>query len=424
MSSLIYYYAYGFFYVKINWLNFNNKKQKQGEYFMNMTFDFTIPSKILFGQNTLSRLHTEKLPGKKAMLVISSGKSVHKYGYLSAVENELKQAGVEYEIYDKILANPILEHVTEAAAIAREKACDFVVGLGGGSVLDAAKAIALMATNEGNLWDYMGGTGKGQYPKVAPLPFVAITTTAGTGTEADPWYVITNENTNEKIGSGYFEYTFPVLSIVDPTLMLSVPPSFTAYQGFDALFHSAESCINKNNNPINEALALGAISLVAKYLPTAIKDGSDIVARENVALANTMAGMTESLAGCTSEHSMEHPLSGHNPHLPHGAGLIMLSKAYFTYWADRHIVDEQLIKMAKALGKEDATSPYDFVDMLVKLQKACGVADLKLSDYGIKKEDIPMYAKDAYSSMGGLFEVDPAPMPFEDCVKIYEESYR
>ncbi|MDD2394951.1 MAG: iron-containing alcohol dehydrogenase, partial [Sphaerochaeta sp.] len=196
---------------------------------------FYLPTRIIFGSHSLQKLSEQKLPGKRALIVISSGKSTRSFGYLEQVEKQLDAAKVSYEIYDKILPNPILTHVTEGAQLTREKGCDFVIGLGGGSVIDSAKAIAIMATNEGNLWDYIhGGSGKGRPMTKKPLPIVAITTTAGTGTEADPWLVITKEETNEKIGYGNDD-TFPVLSIVDPTLMVSVPPHLTAYQGFDAL---------------------------------------------------------------------------------------------------------------------------------------------------------------------------------------------
>ncbi len=389
-----------------------------------MTFNYYMPTKILFGRGQLGNLHTEKMPGNKALIVISCGNSVKKYGYLEKLENELNLSGVEYEIYDKILPNPLNTQVEEGAKIAKENNCDFVIGLGGGSVLDATKAIAIMAKNGGRLWDYVGnGTGKGIVPKNRPLPIIAITTTAGTGTEADPWMVITNAETKEKIGFG-FENTFPVISIVDPELMLTVPEKLTAFQGFDALFHSTEGYINRFNNPLNDITALKAIELVAKFLPTAVKNGEDIEARENVALANTLAGMVESMAGCTSEHSMEHPLSAHNQELEHGAGLIMISDEYYSYWAKRGVVNDRLINMAKLLGKADASDPMDFVEALKDLKKACGVADIKMSDYGIREEDLPMYTKDAYETMPGLFKVDPADMPFEDCLEIFKKSYR
>ncbi len=389
-----------------------------------MNFNYYMPTKLLIGRGQIKNLHSEKMPGKKALIVTSNGTSVKKYGYLDTLQNELKLAGVAYEVFDKVAPNPTNKQVDEGGAFIKKTNCDFVVALGGGSVIDAAKGMAMMGANDGEYWDYvLAGTGGKKPVKNKALPIIAITTTAGTGTEADPWLVITNDDTNEKIGFGYNDM-FPVLSIVDAELMLTVPEKLTAYQGFDALLHSTEGVINKNNNPINDTIALKAIELIAQYLPTAVKNGNDIDARENVALANTLSGMVESMAGCTSEHSMEHPLSGHNPNLEHGAGLLMICDEYYTYWANRGVVDDRLVLMAKALGKKDANKPMDFVTALKDLRKQCGVDDIKMSDYGIKAEDFEMYTKDAYETMPGLFAVDPAPMPFEDCLEIYKKSYK
>ncbi len=389
-----------------------------------MNFNYFIPTKILFGNGKLKELHKESLPGKKALVVISSGKSMRANGYLQMVEEQLRLGGVQSVVYDKILPNPIKSHVMEGAALAKQENCDFVIGLGGGSSIDAAKSIAVMATNEGDYWDYIGGgSGKGLPVPNDPLPIVAITTTAGTGTEADPWTVITKDDSNEKIGFGYAK-TFPVLSVVDPELMLTVPPHLTAYQGFDALFHSTEGYINITANTMSDLYSLKAIELLAKNLSDAVKDGSNLNAREKVALGNTLAGMVESTSGCTSEHSLEHAMSAFHPDLPHGAGLIMISKAYFTFFAKKHVCDARMIDMAKAMGKVNASDPMDFVEALVDLQKACTVNELKMSDYGITKEEIPTLAKNAFETMGGLFEVDPAPVSLEDCIAIYEASYR
>lgn len=389
-----------------------------------MSFNYYIPTRLLFGKGQLDNLHKEKLPGQKALIVISSGKSIRDNGYLARLEKQLELAGVSWEVFDKILPNPIKSHVMEGAALAKEKGCDFVIGLGGGSSIDSAKSIAVMAANEGDYWDYIfGGSGKGLPVPKEPLPVVAITTTAGTGTEVDPWTVITKEDTEEKIGFGY-DKTFPVLSVVDPDLMLTVPPHLTAYQGFDALFHSTEGYINKTAYVMSDMYALKAIELIGRSLPSAVNNGRDEKAREEVALANTLSGMVESTSGCTSEHSLEHALSAYHPSLPHGAGLIMISKAYYTHFAKAGCCDGRLIDMAKALGVKDAAEPMDFVDALVKLQKTCGVDELKMSDYGIQKEELPKYVEKAYETMGGLFEVDPAPLTKADCLNILEESYR
>lgn len=389
-----------------------------------MNFNYFVPTKILFGQGKLNELHKQSLPGKKALIVISSGKSMRANEYLQKVEEQLHLAGISSIVFDKILPNPIKSHVMEGAALAKQEQCDFVIGLGGGSSIDSAKAIAVMATNDGDYWSYVGG-GSGKALPVAndPLPIVAITTTAGTGTEADPWTVITKDDTNEKIGFGY-DKTFPVLSVVDPELMVSVPSLLTAYQGFDALFHSTEGYINITANTMSDLYSLKAIELLAKNLAAVVKDGSNLDARENVALANTLAGMVESTSGCTSEHSLEHAMSAYHPNLPHGAGLIMISEAYFTFFAKKQACDARMIDMAKAMGKENANDPMDFVEALVDLQKACNVHELKMSDYGITKEELPTLAQNAYETMGGLFQFDPAPVSLEDCIAIYEASYR
>ncbi|WP_343250995.1 iron-containing alcohol dehydrogenase [Diplocloster hominis] len=387
-----------------------------------MQFQYFIPTRILFGKGELSNLHKQQLPGKKALIVTSAGNSVKKYGYLSRLEEQLELAGVSHVLFDKILPNPIKEHVMEGAALARENGCDFVIGLGGGSSIDSAKAVAVMAANDGDYWDYIsGGSGKGKELLGKPLPIVAITTTAGTGTEADPFAVVTNGQ--EKIGFGC-DGTFPALAVVDPELMMSIPPHLTAYQGFDALFHSTEGYISKAANEVSDLFALRAIELIGKSLAKAVENGSDPDARADVALANTLAGMVESTSGCISEHSMEHAMSAYHHQLPHGAGLIMISREYYTFMAESKSCDERLVAMAKALGFQDAKEPMDFVKALTDLQKACGVDQLKMSDYGITADELPQMAANAKETMGGLFEGDPAVVSVEAAAEIYRRSYR
>ena len=390
-----------------------------------MPFTFNIPTNFVFGPGSVQKLHKQRLPGKKALIVISSGKSTRANGYLDAVQDQLTQAGVAFTVFDKISANPVIDNVMDGAACARENGCDFVIGLGGGSSIDGAKAIAMMAPNEGNYWDYIyGGTGGGQRMKNKPLPIVAIPTTAGTGTELDAWTIITNEATNEKMSGGN-RNTFPVLAIVDPDLMSTVPPKFTAYQGFDALFHSTESYINKTKNLMRDMLALRAIEAVGRNLARACEDGKDMAAREQVAFGSSLSGMVMSVDNLCSEHSMEHPLSAYHPEIAHGAGLIMVSRAYYTHMVENcPALHDRFIDMAKAMGKEDAKEPMDFVTALVDLQKACGVDDLKMSDYGITPEEFPAFAQNARTTMGILFKMDRIELTDEDLVKIYTASFK
>lgn len=389
----------------------------------NVQFNYFLPTRILFGPGKIISLHAQALPGKKALIAISNGKSTRAFGYLDTVQNELEKAGVAFAVFDKIQANPTRKNVMDGAACARENGCDFIIGLGGGSCLDASKAIAAMATNTGDLWDYIhGGSGKGQTMANRPLPIVTISTTAGTGSEADAWGVISNEETNEKIGFGG-DACFPALSIVDPEMMVSVPPFFTACQGFDTFFHCAEGYISKAGNVFTDMCALTAIENVSKCLPKAVRDGNDLDARTRVALANTLGGFVMTVGGVSSEHSLEHALSASHPDLPHGAGLIMISREFFSFHARSGNSDERMIAMAKAMGKQDARTPMDFVEALVELQTACGVGALKMSDYGIRKEDLAQYAKDARYTMGRLFDIDPTPITDEDARAILEKSY-
>jgi len=385
-----------------------------------INFDYRIPTRLIFGPGKLNELGHIDLPGKKALIVISAGMSMRKYGYLERVEKLLEKNGAQSVVFDRILPNPINKHVAEGAAMARKEKCDFIIGLGGGSSIDSAKSIAIMARNPGDYWDYInGGTGKGQPVEGGVLPVLAITTTAGTGTEADPWTVITHEERQEKIGFGTSD-TFPVISIIDPELMLSIPPHLTAYQGFDAFFHAAEGFIANISTPFSDAYALKSIELLTQFLPAAVRNGSDLEARTHVALANTLSGLVESTSSCTSEHSMEHALSAHHPELPHGAGLIMLSESYFSYFGG--VCPEKLSAMAKGMNEE--ASPEGFIKALRKLQKACGVDTLKMSDYGITRAELPKLAKNGHDTMAGLYSMDRKTLILEDSLSIMEKAYR
>ena len=391
---------------------------------MNMQFDFNNPTRILFGSGKLNDLGKQPMPGKKAMVLISNGKSTKANGYLDRTLEQLHQAGVQTAVWAGIMENPLKQAVMEGAAFARENGCDFIVALGGGAVLDSSVAIAAMATNDGDLWDYVhGGTGKGKPLSNPGLPIVTITTTAGTGSEINCWGVISNLETKEKIGFGNPMLT-PVLAIVDPELMKTVPPKYTAYQGFDALFHNTEVIMSNGVNILSETIALSAIAHIVKYLPRAVENGDDLEAREHVAYGSTMAGITMQLTSTTAQHSMEHAMSAYHHNLPHGAGLIMISKAFASFFIERHACDGQFIKMAKAMGIPDADKPEDFITALVNLQQDCGVADLKMSDYGFTPDEFMTLAKGARSMQGGLFLANPCEMTDADCAAVFEKSFQ
>jgi alcohol dehydrogenase len=394
-----------------------------GDTAVKQEFTFHVPTKIVFGAGKVRLLGKLRLPGKKALIVTGAGGNMRKFGYLDTVVSALEGKGIESVIFDKILPNPIDDHVAEGAALARSEGCDFIIGLGGGSPIDSAKSIAVMAVNPGEYWDYVaGGSGKGQKVKNGALPLVAIPTTAGTGTESDPWTVITKTETREKIGWGIPE-TFPVMAIVDPELMVSVPPQLTAFQGMDAFFHATEGYLATVSQPASDLFALDSVGLVAKYLPVAVKDGSNMEARTALAWASTQSGLVESTSACMSHHSMEHALSAFHPDLPHGAGLTLLSRAYFSFMAEK--CPDRFPALARAMGADVDSLPADqqpgaFVTALDKLIHDIGLGDLSLADYGAEKAEAPALADNAKDTMGFLFTLDPYTLSRDDIIGIYE----
>ena len=384
-------------------------------------FQFFMPTKVLFGAGQLKNLHLERMPGRKALIATSNGSSTKKYGYLESVEKELDAAGVEHVLFDEIRPNPTNHNVMDGASKARENECDFVVALGGGSVMDCAKCIALMMVNDGDIWDYAFSQKGGHKDFVNPsAPLIAITTSAGTGSEVDMFSVISNDELEEKTGVFHISM-FPTISVVDSDLMMSVPPKFTAYQGMDAFFHAAESVINKNEHPMGEMFALKAIELIAANLPKAYADGQDREARSNMALANSLAGY---YMLCTSQHTMEHVMGSYHDSLPHGAGLIMISHAYFDFFAERKAAEEPMMKMARALGVENPTSGKDFILALDQLIAAVGCDSLKMSDYGITRDELQKWPQHIHEVLGGDITADPLPLSDEDYLAIYEQSYK
>lgn len=389
-----------------------------------MNFVFDNPTKLLFGTGKLSELHNEVLPGKKALLLTSAGKSYITNGSFDKTVEQLKLAGVEYVHLANVVENPLKENCEEAGKFAKENDCDFIVALGGGAVLDSSVPVSIMTTNDGDIWDYVfGGTGKGKIAPNKPLPIVTIATSSGTGSEMNEWGVICKEDTDEKIGMGDRRCK-PVIAVVDPTYMTTVPAKYTAFQGFDALFHNTEVMMSTSLNVMSEAIALSAIENIYKYLPKAVANGNDLEAREHIAYASTMAGITMQLTSTTAQHSMEHAMSAYHRNLQHGAGLIIISKEFAQFYVDKHACDERFIKMARVMGYPQSNNPQDFVTALVELQKACGVADLKMSDYGFEKSECMTLAKAARNLQGGLYAANPCETSDEDIAGIFERSFR
>lgn len=389
-------------------------------------FEFYPRTRLIFGAGCLEELATLNLPGKKALIVTTNGGSVKRNGTLDRVVAALNSQEIESVVFDKVSPNPLAETDMEGARVAKEQGCDFVIGLGGGSAIDSAKLIAFMAANPGELEDYLTEKMVQSEPS---LPIISITTTSGTGSELDPFAVASMPDRKEKVGF-FSETNFPKIAIVDPELMISCPPNFTALQGFDTLCHLSENYISTQANPITEMLSLKGIELVGKYLPRAVTNGTDLEARTQLALACSYAGYVLFSAGTGSQHPMEHSLSAYHENIPHGAGLAMLYETYFTFFADKADNAGRYEDMARAMGVDVDSLPeseraMSYVKAVVEMMKKIGIYGLKMSDYGVKKEELVKFAEDARRTGTGSFEEnDRYRLSMEETIGIYERAYK
>ena len=397
-------------------------------------YSYFAPTRVLFGSGKLGELGDQKLPGTKALIVTTGGTSVKRNGYLARVEAELDRAGVAHELFDRIEPNPLRATVNAGGWLAHTHGCDFVLALGGGSVMDGSKGICAVAANPhhgadgaeqpGDIWDFvMGGTALGRHIENDPLPLVCVTTTAGTGSEVDAGGVISCEENDEKLRLGD-PRLFPALSIVDPELMLTVPARLTAFQGFDALFHNVECFIANTNTPMGDMVCREGIRRAAAALPACVDDGSDIEARSELAFANTLGGYAMVCSGCCGCHGTEHGMSAHHHDLPHGAGLIMIARAYHTWMIEHHACDERYVEMARLMGNAEARDPHDFVAELTRLMEACHVDGLAMSEWGIERNELAAIAENAVITNDALFAHDPVTLTAADVTGILEKSYR
>ena len=280
-----------------------------------------------------------------------------------------------------------------------------------------------MMANPGDLWDYASAGSGGRKPVSGAFPVVAISTTAGTGTEADPYAVVTNEETNEKLDFTLDEI-FPAISIIDPELMLTLPHKLTLFQGFDALFHASECYVNNGNeNRLTELFAVDAIEKVAKHLPIVSEDGSNLESRSNISYAaNILCGFTQSLVCTTSHHIIAQALGGFFPNVPHGASLLLIADAYYKKVCS--LLPTEFDAIGEIMGeKADPAKPgYAFVTALAKLMERTGMNKLAMSDFNINKDDLPKVAHIAAAEVG--FECDRYTVTEADVVEILMQSYK
>ena len=381
-------------------------------------FSFTGAKKIVFGGGSFDTLaeHIRELKGARPMVVLD--RNMAKAGFRDRISDLLKKEKLKFTLFDRAEAEPPLELADEGAGIARKEKCDIVVGIGGGSAMDVAKAIAVLAANRGKAVDYLG---LNKVPGPG-LPKIMIPTTAGTGSEVTFTAVFVRRDLKKKEGMNS-PYLYPDLAVLDPLLTVSLPPNPTATTGIDALCHAIESYTSINASPMSELFSLEAISLISSNLRTAVHDGSNAPAREQMLLGSLYAGLGLANAGVTAVHSLSYPLGGKYG-VSHGLANTVMLPAVMIFNLPAAL--EKFAVMAQAMGEvTDGLSTREAASLTVKavetLIKDCGI-HTKLKDLDIPEKDFPELAGAAMTVARPL-ENNPRKVTLEDAIKIYGQAY-
>ena len=342
------------------------------------SFTYGQPTEIWFGRGRIQETGKAAWSLGKRCLLVTGPVSDARRPQIDAGTTSHRAAGLAVAHFDGVVPNPTTESITAGAGVAREHKADVVVGLGGGSSMDSAKAIAVESTHEGSAWDYLFFK---KPPTEKTLPVIAVTTTSGTGSQVTQVAVMTHTATRTK-SAIYNERVFPRIAIVDPDLMLSVPHAVTASTGFDAFAHAFEAFIHVSGSPYADLMALEAMRLVRAALPRALEDGRDPQAREQMAWADTLAGLCIAHAGVTLPHGIGMTISGFCPHVMHGQSLAVTYPEFTRFtWrsapakfaAMGRILDPSLASVGEGEAAERSCLAMDAflkqVDMWISFEK-------------------------------------------------------
>ena len=376
-----------------------------------MEFSYFMPVRLLFGSHVADQIGTKaKEYGKHALIVTGRG-STKRSGLLDRTIELLAKEGVKATVFNKVEPNPLTTTVMEGAALAREAGCDLVIGMGGGSMMDAAKAVAFCAVNDGDVSEYIACTRTG----TGCLPILLIPTTCGTGSEANPFAVLTNPETMDK-KSLWGDLIYPKISFIDPELMKTMPAEVLASVGFDALSHNMEGYLATRSQPITDQLALHAISLSAKSLPAVYQGKGTQEDWENITLASLLGGIVINTAGVGGGHGMEHPVSGMY-NVVHGKGLAALTPPIF-----RHSYDtkpERYATISRLLGGKDETDCAEAVErFLESINLKC-----KLRDLGVEESGIEWLTDNCVNVFAGSMRNHTKAFTRDEVCQIYHEAF-
>ena len=379
------------------------------------SFHFLLPTEISFGAGSVNRVGQETFRLGKRALVVTGRNSSRRSGALDMVVDSLREAGVVLEVFDQVEENPSVETVELGGSIARKMGCDVIVGLGGGSPMDTAKGVAVLASLGGSLGDYFG-SGRITSPV---LPVVALPTTAGTGSEVTPYAVFVESQKGMK-KSVASPHIFPRVALLDPQLTVSMPPDVTANTGIDALSHAVEGFISTKAQPASDILALEAIKIINGHLPQAVAHGDDLEARAKVLYASMLAGMVIAQTGTTLLHGIGYaPTTKYG--IPHGLsnGVLMPQVMAFNGSAD----PERFARLAVALGQpEDATRGTKLaIDAMERLRDEVKMP-ARLRDLGIQEEDLEEFAHQTMEHTRNLAN-NIRQVSWEEALQIFRDSY-
>lgn len=372
-----------------------------------MEFNYYLPVNLIFGTGKIELLGQETARYGKKAFVVTGKNSTKRSGLLDKCLNLLKKSGVEYTVFDKVTQNPLTTTAEEGAMLAAETGCDVVIGLGGGSIMDAAKSIAFIVKNKGNISDYIFGIKQG----VSALPIVLVPTTSGTGSEGNNFSVLTNPENGDK-KSLRTNAIFSKVSIVDPQLMMTMPKSVIASVGFDALNHNMEAYVSKSSQPIADIQALYGMKLLANNLIKVYNDSSDLEAWEKVTLASTLGGMVIGISGVSACHALEHPVSGLK-NVAHGKGLAALMPEIVK--RSYEFAPNKFTNISKILGGKDEK---DCSKVLGEFLKNINL-DITLGDMGVTHGDVEWMAENCMKVSLASLKNNPKEFTYEEIKEIY-----
>ena len=357
---------------------------------INESIEYFMPVNIQFGTNKIEEAGAlvARL-GKKALLVTGK-RAMKKSGITERLIRSLQDSSVKVTVFDEIFPNPTDDLADKGAGIARKNGCDVIVGLGGGSAMDAAKGIAVVAALGGSLWDYIGEnrvTGD-------TIPMVAIPTTAGTGSETTPYAVFTNPEIHRK-DAVVSQYAFPKMSIVDPAVMKTMPPSVTADTGFDALGHAIEAYMSILANPFADACSYESVRLIGEALVKAIRDGNDIEARGKMAIASSLAGMAIAQVGVVAGHGFAMAIGG-LMNTSHGRTVGILLPHVMTY--NLNTIPDKIARLAPAfdlaVAGDSQTNAENVISRIKEMMQDIDYPT-NLGALGIRREDLQKILDDS-----------------------------